>query len=86
MNGILNPSRVLPGQALRIPIDSAAGLDGLGASGLPESAAATYTVLVGDTLFELAARLGLDVAELARANGIVNYYLIYPGQVLVLPE
>lgn len=86
LNGILNPSRVLPGQALRIPIDSAAGLDGLGASGLSESAAATYTVLVGDTLFELAARLGLDVAELARANGIVNYYLIYPGQVLVLPE
>lgn len=86
LNGILNPSRVLPGQALRIPIDSAVGLDGLGASGLPESAVETYTVLVGDTLFELAARLGLDVAELARANGIVNYHLIYPGQVLVIPE
>lgn len=86
LNGILNPSRVLPGQALRIPIDSAAGLDGLGASGLAESTVATYTVLVGDTLFELAARLGLDVAELARANGIVNYHLVYPGQVLVIPE
>lgn len=86
LNGILNPSRVRPGQSLRISIDGAADLDGLDALGRPESAARTYTVLVGDTLFELAARLGIDVAELARANGILNYHLIYPGQVLVIPE
>lgn len=44
----------------------------------------TYTVRRGDTLFQIARRVGRSVAELAAANAIRNPNLIFPGQVLVI--
>jgi hypothetical protein len=44
-----------------------------------------YTVKDGDTLSEIADRLGVDMVELARINGISNINLIFPGQELMLP-
>ena len=78
LNGILNPQRIFPGQALRIPTGGAGEVE----AQTPDA----YTVRIGDTLFELATRFDIDVTELARANDIINYHLIYPGQVLVIPE
>ncbi len=75
LNSIENPSRIYPGQVLQIPIGGTAG----------NVIAGTYTVLPGDTLLEVAIHFGLSVAELANANGIANYHLIYPGQVLFIP-
>ena len=45
----------------------------------------TYTVQRGDTLMEIADQFDVDVIELGRINNILNYNLIYVGQVLNLP-
>ncbi len=44
-----------------------------------------YIVQPGETLSEIAARFGLTVEELARANGITNPALIRAGQELIIP-
>lgn len=44
----------------------------------------TYPVSDGDTLYSIAWRFGVDYKELARNNGIIAPYTIYPGQRLVL--
>lgn len=46
----------------------------------------TYTVVRGDTLSAIAAKFGTTVADLVSANNITNPNLIYPGQVLVIPD
>lgn len=48
----------------------------------PES----YTVVPGDTLFEIASRFGITLEELVAANNITNVDLIDVGQVLVIPD
>ncbi len=45
----------------------------------------SYRVQYGDTLYSIAARVGVDVWTLARANGISNVSWIYAGQWLRLP-
>ena len=47
---------------------------------------ATYTVKRGDNLSVIARRLGTDAQTLQRLNNIRYANLIYPGQVLKLPE
>lgn len=42
----------------------------------------TYTVVAGDTLSGIGAKLGVDWHQIASLNGIVAPYTIYPGQVL----
>ncbi|KAK3353826.1 CVNH domain-containing protein [Lasiosphaeria hispida] len=44
------------------------------------------SVRQGDTLREIARRAGVSFEEIARVNGIQNPDLIYPGQVLNIPE
>ncbi|WP_156889792.1 LysM peptidoglycan-binding domain-containing protein [Planococcus lenghuensis] len=46
---------------------------------------ATYTVKSGDTLYSIANRYNVTVAQLAAANNISNTSLIRVGQVLVIP-
>ncbi len=46
----------------------------------------TYVVQRGDTLFRIATRYGLTVAEMAAANSISDPTLIYAGQVLTIPS
>lgn len=48
--------------------------------------ARTYTVQSGDTLYEIARRFGTSVERLAQINNITNPELIYPGQVLTIPD
>ena len=48
--------------------------------------AATYTVRRGDTLAEIANRLGTDIDDLARLNGLRKPYRLQPGQVLKNPK
>ena len=44
----------------------------------------SYTVKSGDTLYSIAARVGVDYRELARLNNIDSDFLIYPDQILRL--
>ena len=44
-----------------------------------------YIVQPGDTLWDIAARFGVDYGELAAANGLGADSLIYPGVELIIP-
>lgn len=45
----------------------------------------TYRVRPGDSLMAIAKQYGVDVVKLGQANRILNYNLIYVGQVLTIP-
>lgn len=49
------------------------------------AAGQSYTVMLGDTLSEIATRFGVSVQALAQANGINDTAMIRPGQVLIIP-
>ena len=86
LNGVLNPSRIDPGQILQIPTASPADPGELESQTPADPESITYIIRSGDTLYRVAERFGITVAELASANGIAEDDLIYPGQVLVIPE
>jgi LysM repeat protein len=44
-----------------------------------------YTVRAGDTLFAIASSFGVNIYDLAEANGILNLNSIYSGQFLRVP-
>lgn len=72
----VEPTRLRIGQPLAIPgagpVVAKADSDG-------------YVVADGDNFWSIARRLGLDVAELKRANTAVDPQKLQPGQVLALP-
>jgi murein DD-endopeptidase MepM/ murein hydrolase activator NlpD len=45
-----------------------------------------YRVRPGDTLFKIAFEQGTDIQQLALKNRLNQPYMIYPGQILLLPE
>lgn len=45
-----------------------------------------YTIQEGDTLMSIATDHGISVQELIAANGLDNPDVIFPGQVLVIPN
>ena len=47
---------------------------------------ATYTVQAGDTLWGIAQNHNTTIATLTALNHIENPSLIYPGQILILPN
>ena len=49
------------------------------------SSSSTYTVVSGDTLSGIGAKLGVNWKDIANANGIKSPYTIYPGQKLTIP-
>src|SRR5579883_887473 len=73
-NGLTNPDSISEGQTLVIP-GAPAGAEG-----------STYTVQAGDTLSDIAARFGVDVAALQDANHIADPTLLQPGTILVIPH
>lgn len=82
LNAIPAPYLIYPGQKLKIPGSG-------GATPVPQvtpqPGGTTYKVLPGDNLFRIALRFGKSMQAIAAANGIHNYNLIYPGQVLKIP-
>lgn len=73
-NGISNPNLIRVGQVLRV--------DGQPSSSSSTSTGATVTVVRGDSLSKIGARVGVSWQTLASLNGIRAPYVIYPGQVL----
>lgn len=75
-NGIIDPSRIRPGQQIIIP-----------APGSNVSATVTtYTIQPGDRLSDIATRYNTTVDELRQVNTLVNPNRISVGQVLQIPS
>lgn len=51
----------------------------------PQTTIGTYTVVYGDCLSAIGSKLGVSWGSIASANGLYSPYVIYPGQVLVIP-
>ncbi|MDT2472523.1 LysM peptidoglycan-binding domain-containing protein [Enterococcus avium] len=66
LNGLANPNYIYVGQQLKV-------------SGTA-SISRIYTVNYGETLSDIAAKLGTTYSSLAQKNGIANPNIIYPGQ------
>lgn len=71
---VTNPNVIVPGQVLHIPGSGEPAADG------------THTVVAGETLSGIAARFGVSLLALEKANPqIRNPNLIVPGQVVNIP-
>lgn len=78
VNNIPNPNRIYAGQVLVIP---AVG----GPVVPPPITGGRYIVQPGDTMYRIGARFGVNIWDIARANGILNLNRIYAGQSLIIP-
>ncbi len=76
-NGITNPSLIYVGARL--------ALSGSSFVAEGESGATTHVVATGETLGSIAAKYGVSVSSIAKANGIKNTNLIRVGQKLEIP-
>jgi len=88
-NNITNPTRLDVGQVLIIPGgDATAPPPPEPQATLPanEAADGTYVMRRGDTLYEIARRIGTTTAALIAVNDIANPRRLDVGQVLVLPN
>lgn len=81
-NGLPNPNHIYVGQCLVIPGHH---VTPPGPVPPPAPCGHYYTVVSGDTLSSIAYRHGTTVHALARANGLMYPYMIYPGQQLFVP-
>ena len=79
-NGIKNTNLIFIGQQLNTQVSTKAPSQEATTS--KKSAAGTYAVKAGDTLYRIAANNGVSVADLANANSIQNINYISVGQVL----
>jgi membrane-bound lytic murein transglycosylase D len=82
-NGLRPRNVIRPGQRLRIP-DGATRAVVTNQPSEISTGSSTYTVLSGDTLYDIALRFGVTVTGLRRANGLTTSR-IYPGTVLNIP-
>ncbi|HEX2192779.1 MAG TPA: M23 family metallopeptidase [Acidimicrobiales bacterium] len=80
-NGIRDPNLILTGQTLVVPPPGAKGPST--ASG---GSVGSYRVRPGDTLADLAPRLGVSPRRLAEANSLANPNRIVAGQTLSVPQ
>jgi LysM repeat protein len=82
-NGLKNPNLIYPGQRLVIPCGTAPSPQ---PQPQPEPGCVNiHVVKRGEYLKVIAARYGVSVSAIVRANGLKNPNLIYPGQRLKIP-
>jgi membrane-bound lytic murein transglycosylase D len=83
-------SRIIAGQRLIVPVQAAAAPPTVAAAARAtppaRARARLYTVRRGDTLFGIARKLGVAVADLQRCNRMTGHTRLAPGAVLTLPE
>lgn len=66
-------------------IDAASSTSSSSSDTSSDGGETVYTVVKGDTLSGIAAKYGTTYQEIAKANGIKNPNLIYPGQQFKIP-
>jgi LysM repeat protein len=73
-NGLATPNQIYAGQMLKIPAD------------IPGPAPVfTHQVHADETLARIAAQYGVALADLANVNGLAAPYVIFRGQLLIIP-
>jgi murein DD-endopeptidase MepM/ murein hydrolase activator NlpD len=82
-NNLSNTNLIFIGQRLVLPTSQPSAFPTAGPSGL--SASSVYVVQAGDTLFTIATRFGVKMADIALANSIEDANYIYVGQRLLIP-
>lgn len=70
------------GQVLRIPSND---VDNNNNNNVNQGASTTYTVVLGDNLYSIARKYGVDVVDIINFNNLDSTVLI-PGQVLLIPK
>ncbi|MFO7661941.1 MAG: LysM peptidoglycan-binding domain-containing protein, partial [Chloroflexota bacterium] len=74
-NGLATPNQIYAGQILKIPAD------------IPgPTPVFRHQVHAGETLARIAGQYGVALADLADANGLAAPFVIYRGQLLVIPD
>lgn len=79
-NGLDDPNVILSGRMLVVP---AGGGSGGGASG--GGSTTEYLVKQGDTMASISARVGVPVADLMRANGLLDANWVPADRLLTVP-
>ncbi|GAB4521503.1 MAG: hypothetical protein OHK0046_32950 [Anaerolineae bacterium] len=95
LNNITVNSTIFPGQVLVIPATGGPTTPTTPTTPTPTPTTPTapvrrvvngyYTVQVGDTLSQIARAFGVDMYNIARANGILNLNQIFSGTALRIP-
>jgi len=80
----LTSSLIHPKRALRIPLSGRYQFAGAPPAGNDGAGAKTHTVQRGDSLWRIAQRYRVSVADLTRWNRIARDALLHPGQRLVV--
>lgn len=80
------PPVVTPSASTQAPTKTASVSPTRTATPTPTATPETYTVVAGDTLYKIATRFGVGLAELVKLNGIADPSLIEVGQSLILPS
>lgn len=92
LNGIVNPSRIVPGQEIKIPSPyptptlTPTVTPEPTSTPLPTIIPVTYIVQAGDTVYSIAERYGVSFVELAQLNGITTSAQLTVGQELTIPS
>jgi LysM repeat protein len=73
-NGLATPNQIYAGRILKIPANIPGPAPVFG-----------HQVHAGETLARIAGQYGVALTDLANANGLVAPYVIYRGQLLVIP-
>jgi murein DD-endopeptidase MepM/ murein hydrolase activator NlpD len=82
-NNLSNTNLIFVGQRLVLPPNQPPASPTTSPS--DSSASSIYVVQAGDTLFSVAARFGVKMADIALANSIQDTNYIYVGQRLLIP-
>jgi LysM repeat protein len=85
-NGLGSANTVYAGQRLVIPGASGASSSSTPSSSTTAATGATHTVQRGENLGRIAARYGVTLDGLMRANGLANANRIFVGQTLTIPS
>lgn len=89
VNGLTTTSLIVPGMQLQVPSrgTSTAGVPAKTTAAAPKpTAASTYTVVAGDYLTGIAAKLKVSTTALLTANKLSLNSLIWPGMQLAVPK
>lgn len=85
VNNIANPNWIYAGQVLVIPPIGGPVVVPPPAPSTPPVVSGRYIVQIGDTMYRISSLFGVNIWDIARANGILNLNQIYAGQSLIIP-